>query len=182
MLYSKTRGFCPRLRALLANRSNCLDCAPTVVPRLFVVLALMALVSAMNPTSTSNAQTVTYAYDPAGRLVGVVDPNGSAAIITYDWNGNRLSVTTTNSNSVSIFSFSPANGPVGMAVTIYGDGFSTVPSQNTVKFNGTVATVTASTWTTITTTVPQGATTGTVAVTDGNKTGTSSLSFLVTPN
>ncbi len=42
--------------------------------------------------------------------------------------------------------------------------YSTTPSQNTVTFNGTAATVTASTATSITTSVPAGATSVTIAV------------------
>ena len=64
-------------------------------------------------------------------------------------------------------------------MTIYGDGFSSTPSQNTVKFNGTAATVTASTIATITTTVPSGAATGHIQVTSPNGTFTSSTNFTV---
>ena len=67
-------------------------------------------------------------------------------------------------------------------MTIYGDGFSTTPSQNTVKFNGILATPTASSIATITTTVPSGATTGPIQVTVGTHTATSSGNFTVTLN
>jgi len=116
-------------------------------------------------SSLADAGNITYVYDPLGRLVGVVDGSGNAATYRYDGAGNLISISTTNASHVSIFSLSPNNGPISTRVTIYGDGFSTTPSQNTVTFSGQAATVTSSTQTTIATTVPTGATTGNVTVT-----------------
>ncbi len=124
------------------------------------------------------AGNITYVYDPLGRLVGVVDGSGNAASYQYDSAGNLLSISTTNASHVSIFSLSPNNGPISTNVTIYGDGFSTTPSQNTVTFNGQAATVSSSTQTTIATQVPAGATTGNVSVTA--PAGTASAPFTVT--
>lgn len=67
----------------------------------------------------------------------------------------------------------------GTAVTIYGTGFSATPVSNTVKFNGTTATVATASTTVLTTTVPAGATTGTISVTVAGVTATSSASFTV---
>lgn len=80
----------------------------------------------------------------------------------------------------TITSFTPGSGPVGTTVDITGTNFSTVPSVNTVTFNGTAAVVTASTATTITVTVPAGAMTGPIAVMIGSHTATSSTDFVVT--
>jgi ELWxxDGT repeat protein len=80
----------------------------------------------------------------------------------------------------TITAVTPMTGQVGTSVTILGGDFSVVPSSNIVKFNGTVAVVTASTSTTITTSVPADATSGTVSVTIGDQTATSSESFTVT--
>ncbi|MFM8744033.1 MAG: IPT/TIG domain-containing protein, partial [Cytophagales bacterium] len=65
----------------------------------------------------------------------------------------------------TIESFAPASGAVGTSVTLTGTNFSTTPANNVVKFNGVTATVTASTATSITATVPTGATSGTISVT-----------------
>jgi hypothetical protein len=82
---------------------------------------------------------------------------------------------------VTITSFAPASGKEGTSVTINGTNFGATPANNTVKFNGTVATVTASTTTGITTTVPVGATTGPVMVTTvRGGSATSSTNFTVT--
>lgn len=80
----------------------------------------------------------------------------------------------------TITSFTPTTGSAGITVTITGTNFSTTPGNNTVRFNGTVATVTESTATSITTTVPAGATTGKITVEIAGNTATSSENFAVT--
>ena len=155
--------------------------SPNIWMRALPTLLLLLGLFAAWP-GPSSAQTVTYAYDVLGRLVGVVDPNGTAARYTYDAAGNILSITNTNSSRVSIFSFSPANGPQGMGVTIYGDGFSSTPGQNSVAFNGASAVVSSSTLSTLTVSVPVGATTGTIAVTSPTGRATSTNAFVVTAN
>jgi YD repeat-containing protein len=141
-----------------------------------------------NGNATSNfslqAQStgaVTYVYDAVGRLVGVINPNGNTAIYAYDAVGNLLSITQQSSTQLSFISFTPGSGPVGAAVTIYGTGFNSTPSQNTVKFNGVIATVTSASPTQLTVAVPLRATTGSVSVTTSAGTVTSSNSFTVTP-
>jgi len=81
----------------------------------------------------------------------------------------------------SIASFTPISGPIGTMVTITGTNFDTTPANNIVMFNGTAATVTASTSTSITATVPSGATTGPISVTVGGNTATSATNFTVAP-
>ena len=129
---------------------------------------------------TLNNGPVNYVYDDLGRLVAVIDVNGNAAEYSYDAVGNILSISRYTSSQVSIIDFSPESGPVGTAVTINGTGFSTTPSQNTVKFNGLSATVTSATNTQIQATVPTSATTGTISVTSPNGTATSNAVFTVT--
>lgn len=81
-----------------------------------------------------------------------------------------------------IQSFNPTSGPINTSVIITGTGFNTVPSDNVVFFGATKATVTASTATTITVTVPAGATYQPITVTSNNLTAYSGLPFLVTTN
>src|SRR5436189_218266 len=64
-------------------------------------------------------------------------------------------------------------------VTIAGIGFSATPAQNTVRFNGTLATVSVATTTQLTVTVPAGATTGTLSVTAPGGSSTSATAFTV---
>ena len=62
-------------------------------------------------------------------------------------------------------SLTPSANYEGTSVTIAGSDFSSTPSDNKVSFNGTTATVTAASASSITTTVPDGATSGEVTVT-----------------
>ncbi len=80
----------------------------------------------------------------------------------------------------TITSFTPPSGSVGATVIITGTNFSTTPADNAVHFNGTLATVTASSAASITTTVPAGASTGTITVTVAGNTATSGSNFIVT--
>jgi gliding motility-associated-like protein len=81
----------------------------------------------------------------------------------------------------TITSFTPSSGLIGTTVTITGTNFDPVPANNTVQFNGALATATASTSTSITTTVPAGATTGPITVTVLGNTATSASNFIVCP-
>ena len=60
-----------------------------------------------------------------------------------------------------------------------GTGFSATPAQNQVQFNGTPATVTAATATSLVTTVPVGATTGPISVTTPTGSATSAAAFTI---
>jgi YD repeat-containing protein len=129
---------------------------------------------------TLNNGPVNYIYDNLGRLAAVIDVNGNAAEYSYDIVGNILSIARFTSTQVSIIDFTPQTGPVGTAVTINGTGFSATPSQNTVKFNGTAATVSSATNTQIQVTVPTSATNGPISVTSPNGSATSTTNFTVT--
>ena len=125
------------------------------------------------------AQGVSYLYDDLGRLIAVVSPGVGTAVYAYDAVGNLLSITRYAATAVLIVDFTPKQGPVGTTVTIAGIGFSATPAQNTVRFNGTPATVSAATTTQLTVTVPAGATTGTIHVTAPGGSSTSATLFTV---
>src|SRR6185503_296535 len=123
--------------------------------------------------------TITNVYDEAGRLVAVVDSGGDTVTYSYDAVGNLLSISRHSSASISLIAFTPGKGTIGTSVTIYGTAFSTTPSNNTVTFNGTAATVTSSTATKIVTSVPSGATTGLISVTSPAGSISSATNFTV---
>src|SRR5215210_905369 len=126
---------------------------------------------------------IRYVYDDAGRLKAVSDPATETATYSWDAVGNLLSVRRVGSLSLSVIQVSPTRGQVGMTVTVYGTGFRTVASDNTVKFNGTATTVTSAAKTELVVKVPTGATTGAVSVTTPDGTATSADPFVVTqPN
>src|SRR5437879_6874623 len=76
-------------------------------------------------------------------------------------NGVNFTVT---SSAPAITSLNPTTGPVGTGVTITGTNFGTT---GTVTFNGTTASTTSWSATSIVASVPSGATTGNVVVTVG---------------
>ncbi len=154
---------------------------------MLTALVLVVALSARGdlPTSTPAAVTcgsVGYAYDAAGRLVGVQDQSGHAARYDYDEVGNRTGVTNLGAPAVSVLSFSPAHAAPGASVTISGGCFSEVVSDDVVSFNGTPAVVTSASVHRLVATVPAGATTGLLSVSVAGEVGSSRDSFVVDPS
>lgn len=139
----------------------------------------IALSFCLLATSPLSGADISYVYDNLGRVLAVIDPASDTAVYSYDAVGNLTGITRQASSTLAIFQFTPSSGPVGTSVTIYGTGFSATPASNTVKFNGTTATVATASTTVLTTTVPTGATNGTISVTVAGVTATSSASFTV---
>lgn len=81
--------------------------------------------------------------------------------------------------SPAINSFYPTSGTVGTTVTILGSDFGATLSENIVQFNGTVATVTSASATSLTVIVPVNATTGAISVTVNSFSVSSSSVFTV---
>jgi IPT/TIG domain/Bacterial Ig-like domain (group 2)/Galactose oxidase, central domain/Kelch motif len=103
-------------------------------------------------SATSIAVTV-----PSGATTGNVVVHASGV----DSNGKSFTVLPTP----SITSLSITSGAVGASVTVTGTNFGSPQGTSIIKFNGTTATATTWTTTSIVTTVPSGATTGNVVVT-----------------
>ncbi len=80
----------------------------------------------------------------------------------------------------SITGLSPTSGAVGASVTITGTNFGSTQGTSTVKFNGTTATTTSWSATSIVARVPTGATTGNVVVTVSNH-ASNGMNFTVVP-
>jgi RHS repeat-associated protein len=123
---------------------------------------------------------IRYAYDDNGRLKAVTDPGSDTAVYFWDPVGNLLSISRHASSAVKVIQLSPGRGPVGSTVRIAGTGFSSTPSENTVEFNGTSATVQEAGPTELVVAVPAGAATGPVEVTSPGGADTSSDDFTVT--
>lgn len=88
-----------------------------------------------------------------------------------------------SSSGLAVTNISPDNGPHSTQVTITGTGFSTVASENTVKFNGKDAIVQNATATQLKVLVPKGAGTGNVTVQKGTETVTGpSFTYVVSVN
>ncbi len=150
------------------------------------VLATVTLIVAL-PLGLhgQSAETLQASYDDNDRLIKVVDPNGNETTYTYDAIGNMVSITTSSvggGTTLAIFNFTPQQGGIGTTVTIQGQNFSATPASDVVKFNGTAATVTAATTSSLTVTVPSGATTGPISVKVGTATATTTTNFTVLQN
>jgi hypothetical protein len=93
-----------------------------------------------------------------------------------------LFITVKVTAQPTITSFTPSSGPVGASVIISGTNFNAVPANNIVYFGAVRATVTASTATSLTVTVPAGATYQPLSVlnTATGLTGYSSKPFITT--
>ncbi|MFJ2640412.1 RHS repeat-associated core domain-containing protein [Streptomyces sp. NPDC087511] len=133
-------------------------------------------------TGAADAPTTSdavYAYDAAGRLVGVTDPGGETARYRYDEAGNRLGVDRFASSTLSVLSVVPVRAAAGAKVTLSGTGFSTTAADNAVSFGDKAATVTFATATRLVVTVPAGAADGKVSVKVGSSSAPSVESFAV---
>jgi len=99
-------------------------------------------------------------------------------------NSSQISVTLATVDPAptapTITTFSPTSGAVGTSVTITGTNFSSTLASNTVKFNGTTATLSSGTTTQLVALVPTAATTGKISVTTSVGTATSSADFTIT--
>lgn len=140
--------------------------------------------NASTPVPVGTAGNVTYGYDSLGRLVEVASANlGNVQAYSYDAAGNVVSSAVAGSGTLSETGFSKTQGGSGTQVIIYGSGFSTTPSSDSVTFNGVAATVNSATSSQLLVTVPSGATTGPVKVTIAGSTVTSATNFsIVTSN
>lgn len=79
----------------------------------------------------------------------------------------------------TITEFSPTSGSAGTSVTITGTNFSTAAANNVVMFNGTTATVSAATGTSLTVSVPAGASSGKITVGVSSQTVSSATHFTI---
>jgi len=122
-----------------------------------------------SPTSWSNTQIVVPV--PATATTGAV-------IVTQGGASNSVNFPVIPPPSIS--SLSPTSGTVNTAVTIAGSGFGIPQGTSVVKFNGTVATPTSWSDSSIVVPVPAGATTGPVTILAGGTT-SNGVIFTVSP-
>ena len=97
-------------------------------------------------TATQLVTTVPAGLSTGSYTVGVTSPGGSAT-------GDAFVVTGANA-APAISGFSPAIAAVGTTLTVNGTNFDPIPSNNSLRLNIVQATVTASTSTTLSTSVP----------------------------
>jgi YD repeat-containing protein len=126
--------------------------------------------TAPGPSAIVAPDPGSYAYDAAGRLVGVTHVAGETARYSYDPAGNVTGIARYASSTLSVLSVVPATAKPNATVTISGTGFPTTPGSAVVSFNGVPVTVTPISETTISVNVPPNATTGPLTVRAGGTT------------
>lgn len=112
----------------------------------------------------------------------VLVPNGAVT--------GRIGITVNGLSTTSaidfvvppiIENFLPASGVIGSSVEIVGSGFSEVVTENTVMFNGVVASVLSATANSLTVTVPELASSGKITITVNDQTVLSPEDYVVLP-
>jgi len=148
----------------------------------FLSKTLVLLTVGLGSLHSQQPITFQYVYDDLNQLSKVVDSTGVVITYVYDSVGNTLQVNRSTLSSpgvLSIFSFTPQQGGPLTTVTITGQGFSTTPAANTVKFNGTAAAVLSASANVLLVAIPQAATTGPISVAVANATAVSTTNFTV---
>jgi len=175
----------------------------TMLPRVKLNLNSSAGTSICVVTGTTALSTTLTKYT----LTGTVLPNVSMTAIDrfYLWVGVNLTASPNSNNqaeldvegtlngnydsqinvplpiaSPSITSLSPSSGTVGTSITVVGTNFGATQGTSTVTFNGTAATPTSWSATSIAVPVPAAATTGPVVVTVNGQ-ASNGVPFTVTP-
>ena len=123
-------------------------------------------------TTLANGGTVTVSVSETLQAIGTESGLTNSAV------GSAAYVITVVTPSIT--SLSTTSGPVGTPVTITGTNFGSTQGSSTVTFNGTAATVTSWSASSLVTSVPTGATTGNVVVTVGGV-ASNGVNFTVTP-
>ena len=115
---------------------------------------------------------------PQYLALGDLDGDGKTDLAVASTNANALSVFHNIADPPTVTTFTPTSGNVGATVTITGTNFDATPANNTVFFGATKATVSASTATQLTVTVPTGATLAPITVQVGDRKAISNAFFL----
>jgi len=139
------------------------------------------------PGTISFLPKVDYAlgFSPYSTIIGDFDGDGVADLATANFGGHSVSILLNETGHAvrasipAISYFTPTSGPVGTPVLIKGVNFDPIPSHNVVYFGAAMATVTASTDSTLTVTVPAGATYEPLSVTVRNMTAYAQQAFYV---
>jgi hypothetical protein len=182
--------------------------APTITPTTANGLVIASMVLGQGPglavTSPAGAtwDLVTYSGEVDTDLMENADAKAhvyNATTATQNWNWTITSVGNNSYAAVAaafkgagggtqapaatptIATVSPTSGPVGTVVTISGTNFGASQGTSTVTFNGTAASPTSWSSTSIAVPVPAGATTGNVVVTVGGVTSNGQAFTVSTP-
>ena len=146
--------------------------------KITILLTLMVLTF---PSSAQQAMDYQYFYDIKGQLSKTVDSQGIVIDYIYDKLGNILETRRSSVSGLALFGFTPSKGAKGSTVTLQGQEFSTTLLDNTVRFNGAIATVQNASNTLLKVIVPDNATSGLIEVTVNGISAQSTTNFTIPP-
>ncbi len=183
--YSYTPGTLPQPLTGSFTSSDFL-CDGTGIGPINITVTELTATSLIFQSSPEDISYFTRASGIPGDIVGIWSSTTSSGVytLTLDSDGTiSLSANISQCTDIwppTINSVSPLSGMPGNLITINGNNFSPMLSDNTVLFNGTPAVVTGARHNQLFVLVPSGATSGTITVTHFGGTATSAQSF--TPN
>lgn len=149
--------------------------------RRYKLQVLLILLLASAAALPAFATTFQYVYDDIGQLTKSIDSEGNVVEYVYDKMGNRLEVKRYSATDLAIFGFTPANAPAGSTMTLQGQGFSLVPSENKVTIGGVEATVLSATENVLVVQVPTTGNGGEIVVTVNKVSASANKVFAVSP-
>jgi photosystem II stability/assembly factor-like uncharacterized protein len=102
-------------------------------------------------------------------VVAAVPEGATTGLITLESEGQTISTSVPFRILPNIVSFSPTSGKVGTEVYLFGSGFSPIPTNNQVDFNGVPAQIILGNTNSLLVVVPPNAKSGLISIsTDGN--------------
>jgi hypothetical protein len=182
--YSGANAVDPRIQQTTANVLNAfLNGAPPTISSFtpaFGPVGTIVTISGTHFTGTTavtfNGSAASFTVSSDTTIQATVSAGATTGLLSVTTPGGTATSATNFAVAPTITSFTPASGRVGASVTISGLNFT---GTTAVTFNGSAASFTVSSDTTIQATVPAGATTGPLKVTTPAGTGGSTTNFTV---
>ncbi len=171
----------PRAKIRLNSATGTLFCTATGTTALTTTVAKQAISCTTTANITMAASDRFYLWTGVNLTATSSTAFSGELDIEGTLNGNFDSQITlpTATGTPSVSSLTPNTGAIGSAIVIAGTNFRSTQGSSTVTFNGTTATATSWSTSSITATVPSAATTGNVVVTVGGQASTG-VAFTVT--
>jgi len=173
----------PRVKLNLNSASGASVCLLTGSTALTTTLTKYTLTGSVPANVSMTAADRFYSWVGINLAAGSNQNNLAELDIEGSLNGNydsQITVPLPAPPPPSISSLSPSSGTVATSVTVAGTNFGATQGTSTVTFNGTTATPTSWSATSIVAPVPSGATTGAVVVTVNGQ-ASNAVTFTVTP-
>jgi large repetitive protein len=132
-----------------------------------------------------NGATASVSASAAGSISTTVPAGATTGRITVTLGASTATspqdFTVIPPTSPTITSFTPTAGVAGTSITITGTYFDTAPNGTTAELNGVSGSVTVTSTTSLTFTIPGAAASGGITATTADGTGASSTDFIVPP-